>query len=202
MSLWSTMVVSIQAHGSGVRRSAVCSAPRIGSIRLGPRLVHGALAFWMQTIGAVLFVVESRSLADVPMTARDGRSACGLLYLAAVRRSIYVGHDHLTVDCFASVCDLDTCLATWRDNTHWRSLSACVSQCCTAKIRLSVPQPQRPSTRPAAHRARRSMSPPAHNCRESAAGLGTGNVEPVAVAGALGGCQEVVLEPAELKLPR
>jgi hypothetical protein len=37
-------------------------------------------AFWMQATGAALLAVEPRSLAHVPTTAQDGRSACGLLY--------------------------------------------------------------------------------------------------------------------------
>jgi hypothetical protein len=43
------------------------------------------LAFWMQTTGATLLVVEWCSLVRVPMAAQDGRSVHGLLYLAAVR---------------------------------------------------------------------------------------------------------------------
>jgi hypothetical protein len=52
---------------------------------VGPRLVHGALAFWMQTTGAVLLAVKRRSPACVWMPAQDSRSAYRLLYLAAVR---------------------------------------------------------------------------------------------------------------------
>ena len=48
---------------------------------LGPRLVHGALAFWMQTTGAALLAIKQCSLVRVWMPAQDGRSAHGLLYL-------------------------------------------------------------------------------------------------------------------------
>ena len=49
----------------------------------------------MQTTGAALLAFEPRSLAHVPTTGQDSRSACGLLYLAAVQHSFDVGHDHL-----------------------------------------------------------------------------------------------------------
>jgi hypothetical protein len=52
---------------------------------LGPRLVHGALAFWMQTTGTALGVSERRSIVRLRTPAQDSRSAHGLLYLAAVR---------------------------------------------------------------------------------------------------------------------
>jgi hypothetical protein len=51
--------------------------------QLGPRLVHRALAFWMQTTGASLLAVKRCSPARVRMPAKDGRSAPGLLYRAA-----------------------------------------------------------------------------------------------------------------------
>ena len=54
-------------------------------LALGPRLVHEALAFWMQTIGTTLLAVKWRSLIDMWLPAQDSRSAHGLLYLAAVR---------------------------------------------------------------------------------------------------------------------
>jgi hypothetical protein len=60
-----------------------------------------ALAFWMQTTGEVLLAVRWCSWARVRMTAQDGRSARGLLYLAAVRddrhRSVGVGKSSRTV---------------------------------------------------------------------------------------------------------
>ena len=43
------------------------------------------LAFWMQTMGAALLVVEQCSLVRVWMAAQDSRSAHALLYLAAVQ---------------------------------------------------------------------------------------------------------------------
>ena len=52
---------------------------------LGPRLVHGALAFWMQTTGATLIAVERCTLVRMWMSAQDSRGAHALLYLAAVR---------------------------------------------------------------------------------------------------------------------
>ena len=52
---------------------------------LGPRLVHRALAFWMQTMGATLLTVRWGSLACMWMLAHGSRSAHGLLYFAAVR---------------------------------------------------------------------------------------------------------------------
>ena len=42
----------------------------------------------MRTIGAVLLAVKRCSLARVRMVAQDGRSAHGLLYLAAIRASV------------------------------------------------------------------------------------------------------------------
>ena len=54
---------------------------------LGPRMVHGALAFWMQTTGAALLAAEPCRLLRVWLLAHDGRSARGLLYLAAAVRS-------------------------------------------------------------------------------------------------------------------
>jgi len=76
-----------RVHGSGVRRSVSCSAARIRSgLALGPRLVHEALAFWMQTTGATLLATKRRSLVRVMMAVHDGRNAHGLLYLAAVWR--------------------------------------------------------------------------------------------------------------------
>src|SRR5215813_9213942 len=50
-------------------------------LALGPRLVHGALAFWMQTSGTALLTVERCSLVRVWMAAQDSHSAHGLLYL-------------------------------------------------------------------------------------------------------------------------
>jgi hypothetical protein len=41
-------------------------------------------SFWMQTIGATLVATKRRSLVRVLMTAHSGRSAHGLLYIAAV----------------------------------------------------------------------------------------------------------------------
>jgi len=52
---------------------------------LGPRMVHGALAFWMQTTGATLLTVRQCSLACMWMLAQGSRSAYGLLYFTAVR---------------------------------------------------------------------------------------------------------------------
>ena len=76
------------------RRSAQLQGSAV-DLALGPRLVQGPLAFWMQTTGATLLAVEPRSLAHAPTTAQDGRSACGLLYLAAVQCSFHAGHNHL-----------------------------------------------------------------------------------------------------------
>ena len=50
-----------------------------------PRLVHGALTFWMQTTGVSLLAVKWCGLARVLVPVRDSRSAYGLLYLPAVR---------------------------------------------------------------------------------------------------------------------
>jgi hypothetical protein len=52
---------------------------------LGPHLVRGGLAFWMQTSGAVLLVVRRCSVTRAWTSAHDGCSAHGLLYLTAVR---------------------------------------------------------------------------------------------------------------------
>jgi hypothetical protein len=49
----------------------------------------------MQTMGAALLAVEPCGLAHALATAQDGRSACRLLYLAAVQPSFHVGHDYL-----------------------------------------------------------------------------------------------------------
>jgi hypothetical protein len=49
---------------------------------LGPRLVHGALAFWMQTTGALLPGIQRCSSIRLRTDTHDGRSAPGLLYLA------------------------------------------------------------------------------------------------------------------------
>jgi hypothetical protein len=49
-------------------------------LALGPRLVHGTLAFWMQTTGTLLLAVKPCRLAGVRLVAQDGCSACGLLY--------------------------------------------------------------------------------------------------------------------------
>ena len=54
-------------------------------LALGPRLVHGALAFWMQTTGAVLVAIKRLSLVRMWMLAQGSRSAHRLLYVAAVR---------------------------------------------------------------------------------------------------------------------
>ncbi len=54
--------------------------PGPANLALGPRLVHGALAFWMQTTGAALFAVEQRSIVRLWTPAQDGGSAHGLLY--------------------------------------------------------------------------------------------------------------------------
>jgi hypothetical protein len=55
------------------------------NLALGPRLVHGALAVWMQTTGAVLLAVKQGSLLCMWLPAQDGRSVRGLLYPTAVR---------------------------------------------------------------------------------------------------------------------
>ena len=47
------------------------------------RTWHGAT--WMQTSGTALLAVERCRLVGVWLAAQDGRSAHGLLYLAAVR---------------------------------------------------------------------------------------------------------------------
>jgi len=47
-------------------------------------------AFWMQTMGATLLRVRRCSLARTWMLARGSHSACGLLYLAAVRGELVV----------------------------------------------------------------------------------------------------------------
>jgi len=65
------------------RRCAQLRGPG-ADLALGPRLVHGALDFWMQTTGTSLVVVEPRSLRRVRTVAHDGRRVHGLLYLAAV----------------------------------------------------------------------------------------------------------------------
>jgi hypothetical protein len=44
------------------------------------------LAFWMQTTGAALLMINQRRLIRVGLPARDSRSAHRLLYLTAVRR--------------------------------------------------------------------------------------------------------------------
>ena len=66
----------------------MCSAARTGRthLALGPRLVHGALAFWTQTTGTTLVAVERCSLLRMWMSAKGGRSAHRLLYLAAYGR--------------------------------------------------------------------------------------------------------------------
>ena len=51
---------------------------------LGPRLVHGALPFWMQTTGATLLAVKKPTIVRMWVPAQDGRSALGLLYSTAV----------------------------------------------------------------------------------------------------------------------
>ena len=83
--VWSAIAVSVQAHApeSVDRRCAQLRGFRSGP-PLGPRLVHGALAFWMQTSGTTLLAVERCSLVRVWMAAQDSRSAHGLLYFAAV----------------------------------------------------------------------------------------------------------------------
>jgi hypothetical protein len=72
-------------------------------LALGPRLVHGALAFWMQTTGATLLATKRRSLVRVLMVVHDGRCAHGLLYLAAVRddrRELERGQVQVDGGCF------------------------------------------------------------------------------------------------------
>jgi hypothetical protein len=68
---------------------------------LGPRLVHGALAVWMQNMGAALFAVKRCSPMRVRMPAQDSRSAYALLYLPAVRDDWHKQEhcqDHVDID--------------------------------------------------------------------------------------------------------
>ena len=72
------------------RQDQISPVPSTGTQRA--RRTHEAI--WMQTTGALLLVVQRCSLACVPMTAQDGRSARRLLYLAAARDDSY-GLEHL-----------------------------------------------------------------------------------------------------------
>ena len=67
----------------------------VADLVLGPRLVRGALAFWMQTTGTALLADKPCSPARVRLVVQGGRSACRLLYSAAVQRSSHLGRDHL-----------------------------------------------------------------------------------------------------------
>jgi hypothetical protein len=58
--------------------------------------LHGpSEAIWMQTSGTSLVAAERCSLLRMWMLAEGGRSACRLLYSAAVQRSSHLGRDHL-----------------------------------------------------------------------------------------------------------
>ena len=90
-------------------------------LALGSRLVHRALAFWMQTTGATLLAVEPRSLVHVSATARDGRSACRLLCLAAVQDDrCQQEHGQVAVDAGLSVWEL-ACPTSLTGASHDRS---------------------------------------------------------------------------------
>ena len=78
------IVRGLTAQESVGRRRAQLRGSGI-DVALGPRPVHRALAFWMQTTCATLLATKRRSLVRVLMIVHDGRCAHGLLYLAAVR---------------------------------------------------------------------------------------------------------------------
>lgn len=72
-------------------------------LAIGPRLVRGGLAFWMQTSGACLLAFNRCSPPRVQMPAQGSRSAHRLLYLAAVRANWRVATARaLDVPCRAS----------------------------------------------------------------------------------------------------
>jgi hypothetical protein len=62
------------ANCQGVVDSPAASSPR-----------SQALSVWMQTTGAALLAAERRSIVRLRVPVQDGRSAHGLLYLAAVQ---------------------------------------------------------------------------------------------------------------------
>lgn len=66
------------------RRCAQLQGSR-ADLALSPRPAGEHLALWMQTTGAALLGIEQRSVVRLWVFAQDGRSAPGLLYLAAVR---------------------------------------------------------------------------------------------------------------------
>jgi hypothetical protein len=92
---WLSLPGPLPAHCAAPRRDGLTAPESVGrrcpqlrgsgvDLALGPRLVHGTLAFWMQTTGAALVAAERRSLARLLMPAQGGRSAHRLLYPTAV----------------------------------------------------------------------------------------------------------------------
>jgi hypothetical protein len=124
------------AHGSEVVGPKRAQLRRLeADLTLGPHLVRGGSAFWMQTTGAH----EDRHCLPNPLrvstVAQGWGCASGLLYFAAVQRSSMVVVIIRSVDSVARAGDLGIFPLTWPNRARWCASLTCVARCYTAKFR-------------------------------------------------------------------